>query len=92
MGRAGLDPAKFWRMTPYEIVKHIECEAERKKEQEAAIVQTAWLTEAMARTKKLPKLEKLLKEIDKPPRRQRTSTDAELIAAAKQKGLKGPWD
>lgn len=57
-------------------------EVEKVKE----IISLAWHTEAFARHKKLPKLDKVLKNIGKSKKQERKS-DMVLKAMAKEKGV-----
>lgn len=84
----GVDPIKVGDYTPYElalIAKH------KKKEEQTDfenLLCLAWHTEALARQKKLPRLEKLLKEARKKPNLKASSkSDAILKAMAAAKGV-----
>jgi len=52
----------------------------------------AWLVASLGRAKKIPKVDKLMKKKKQAPGPEQQSSQDELIAAAKAKGLKGPWD
>lgn len=78
-------------MTPYEISVVVGGYAEQQKEAQRLAIVQAWTTAMLYRAKKPPKLEKLLRDIDAPRPQKRRETDEELAAAAKAKGLKGPW-
>lgn len=65
--------------------------AARQSEHRQELLYLAWHIEAFARQKRLPKLEKVLRETAKKKRTQKRIGKAELIAMAKSKGLTGPW-
>lgn len=84
----GVDPLIVGEYTPYEL----SLIAKQKKKAEQAefenLLCLAWHTEALARQKKLPRLEKLLKEARKKPNRKTSSkSDAILKAMAAEKGV-----
>lgn len=57
---AGLDPERFWQITPKEVDREMQG-ARRRLEREAdERMSLAWHIVALDRTKKLPKLETLL--------------------------------
>lgn len=72
--RAGF-AVEFWELTPYETGLRFSAHGEQLKEAMERDVVRAWYGVALARTKKLPKLEDLLKA-DKP-----RNLSAELKAA-----------
>ena len=51
------------------------------------LLSLAWHTEALARQKKLPSLEKLLKDVRKKPKKKNSASDAILKAMAAEKGV-----
>jgi hypothetical protein len=87
---------QFWSMTPYEITVvcngHVDRECQRQRERQEDIITQAWHTAAWASfTKKLPDLNKLLQDIQKPQLKPPPPSDEDLIAEAKRMNLKGPW-
>ena len=66
---------EFWKMTPYEFFILVESYTEREEERGKELIIQAYYTEAFARMKKLPKLEKILNST-KPKRKQ---TDEEML-------------
>ena len=51
------------------------------------LLSLAWHNEALARQKKLPSLEKLLKDVRKKPKKKNSASDAILKAMAAEKGV-----
>ena len=68
-------------------------EAYRNKqtEHQQELIYLAWHIEAFARQKRLPKLDKILRETTKKKKPRRQMNKADLIEIAKSKGLRGPW-
>ena len=64
----GLAPETFWALTPFEFhvmaMGYVEREKEKNRTTHNNIISLAWYTEALARTKNLPKLENLLSKKD----------------------------
>lgn len=84
----GMDPLIVGEYTPFEL----GLIAKYKKRQEQLdfenMLTLAWHTEALARQKKLPRLNKLLKEARKKPNQKTSSKgDAILKAMAAEKGV-----
>ena len=75
-------PALFWRLTLREISVILKGASAnlRRRHDEAAWL--AWHIEALARAKKLPKLETLLSQQSKQPRKRRQMTPEEMISMA----------
>lgn len=84
----GVDPLVVGEYTPYElglIAKH-KRQAEQLNFEN--MLTLAWHTEALARQRKLPRLEKLLREARKKPNSKASSkSDAILKAMAAAKGV-----
>ena len=81
----------FWDLTPYELGLMFEGYAEKKAEHIKELLYLAWHIEAFARQKRLPKLEKVLRETNKMKKQSKQMSETELIGIAKSKGLIGPW-
>ncbi|RAH99193.1 hypothetical protein DLJ53_21850 [Acuticoccus sediminis] len=79
-GEIGLPPDQFWRQTPRTFAAILAGRTRRLEAEQDGRAWTAWHTEALARVKKLPKLETLLGRRRKPKRRQ---TANDMIAIAK---------
>lgn len=77
---AGIDPIKFWDYTPFELELLVNKYIEEEKKKAKDIVALAWYTEAMHRQKRLPKLEKLLKE----EKSKKEMTDKEMLEKIKK--------
>lgn len=77
---------KAWDYTPFEICLIAENYAFQTKEELKLEITQAYYTEYFARHKKLPRLEKVLKDLDKPNRSQ-SRGDMVLRAMAKAKGV-----
>ena len=83
----GLDPVGAWDYTPYEICLIAENYAFEAKEELKRDITQAYYTEYFARHKKLPKLSKVLKDIDKPQKQTMSKGDMVLKAMAREKGV-----
>lgn len=60
---------EFWNMTPYEFFILVEAYTENEEERSKELIIQAYYTEAFARMKKLPKLDKILNST-KPKKKQ----------------------
>lgn len=85
--RLGLDPIEAWEYTPYELCLIAESYAFKEKEKLKDGITQAFYTESFARQKKLPKLKKILADIDQPPKKKQSKGDMILRAMAKEKGV-----
>lgn len=65
-------------MTPFELSIYIKAFTEKEKERSKQIIIQAYYTEAFARQKKLPDIDKLFKE-DKPKKQQNSKAMLEEI-------------
>ena len=83
----GIEPLKAWEYTPYEISLIAQSKAEKEKADIKKAVIGAYYTEAFARYKRLPKLNKVLKDIDRPATKTLNKGDLVLKAMAKDKGI-----
>lgn len=87
MVQFGIDPLIAGEYTPYELYligKQMQEQSYREFENALTV---AWHTEAFARQRRLPKLEKLLKDARKPPRKTDSRSDAILKVMAAAKGV-----
>lgn len=82
----GIDPLVVGDYTPYELVLIAKQKNKESNQKFENIITLAWHVEAFARQKKLPKLEKIIKDIRRPKQRQSRS-DAILKAMAAEKGV-----
>lgn len=73
--------------TPYEISLLAKQYREKQYEQFEDLLSLAWHTEAFSRQKKLPRLEKILKDVRRKPKRKNSASDAILKAMAAEKGV-----
>jgi len=73
--------------TPYEISLITENYGIKSKEQLKQNITLAYYTEYFARHKKLPKIDRILKDIDKPQKQAESKGDIILKAMAKEKGI-----
>ena len=73
--------------TPYEISLLAKQYKEKQYEQFEDLLSLAWHTEAFSRQKKLPRLEKILKDVRRKPKRRNSASDAILKAMAAEKGV-----
>lgn len=74
-----LSLSEFWNMTPYEFFILVEGYTEREEERSKELIIQAYYTEAFARMKKLPKLEKILNSTK--PKKQ---TDEEMLRVVEE--------
>lgn len=64
--------------------------ATKQTERRQELLSLAWYIEAFSRQKRLPKLEKILRQTNKKQKQKKQITKTELIQIAKSKGLKVP--
>lgn len=83
----GIEPLQVWNYTPYEISLIAQGKVEKEKSDIKKAVIGAYYTEAFARYKRLPKLNKVLKDIDRPAKNSLSKGDMVLRAMAKDKGI-----
>lgn len=76
-----------WEYTPYEISLIGGSKDEKEKVEFKKAIITAYYIEAFARHKRLPKLDKVLKSLDKPQKKTLSKGDMLLKAMAKEKGI-----
>lgn len=76
----GLDPSLFWRLTAREIAVILDGVSNRLKREHNDRASLAWHIEALARSKKLPKLKDLMH--DAPKKSKQRQTVEEQIAIA----------
>lgn len=84
----GIDIMSAYKLTPYEITVVGRKVQEQRYTEFENIITLAWHIEAFARQKKMPKLNKLLKDIRKKPKKSSSASDAILRAMAAEKGVK----
>lgn len=51
---AGIRPAEFWEMTPFEINAVVDAYIEKEKQHMEIVKSQSWLTAALSRTEKMP--------------------------------------
>lgn len=85
----GVDPLTVGEYTPYELTLIAKQKQKADQADFENLLCLAWHTEALARQKKLPRLEKLIKEArkKKPSKRASSKSDAILKAMAAAKGV-----
>lgn len=83
----GIDPLKVVEYTPYEITLIAKQQRENETRQFERDLTLAWHTEAFSRQKKLPRLERILKDVRRQPKRKNSASDAILKAMAAEKGV-----
>jgi len=84
--KLGIEPLSAFEYTPYEINLMAENYLFKSKEKLKGDITLAYYTEYFARHKKLPKLEKVLKNVDKPAKTE-SKGDIILKQMAKSKGI-----
>lgn len=83
----GIDPLVIGEYTPYEITLLAKQKAFENEERFENDLCLAWHIEAFARQKRLPKLEKIIKNARKPQKKKVSRSDAILKAMAADKGV-----
>jgi len=64
--RCGVTIAEYWSMTPPETLAVIEAHNWRQRQEERRQMTTAWMTAALTRTRRLPRLGALLARSKRP--------------------------
>ena len=62
--RIGLKVDEFWNSTPLELSLHADVYVDNRKESVKEMITHAYTTAYLHRVKKMPKLEKMIKDID----------------------------
>lgn len=83
----GVDPLQVGNYTPYELTLIAKQKTKENQDRFENDLCLAWHVEAFGRQKKLPKLEKVLKDARTPKRKQISRSDAILRAMAAEKGV-----
>ena len=86
--KLGLNIMTAYELTPYEITVIGRQVQEKRYTEFENIIALAWHTEAFARQKKMPRLNRLFKDIRKPVKNSNSSSDAILKAMALEKGIR----
>ncbi|HEY8390104.1 MAG TPA: hypothetical protein VIL26_04045 [Clostridia bacterium] len=86
--KLGIDVMTAYELTPFEISVIGKQRQEKRYVEFENIIALAWHTEALARQKKMPRLDKLIKDIRKKPKKTYSAGDAVLKAMAAEKGVK----
>lgn len=82
-----IDPLQIGEYTPYEVMLLIKQKRERETAAFEKDITLAWHIEAFSRQKKLPKLEKILKDIRRKPKQKNSKGDEILKAMAREQGV-----
>ena len=83
----GIDPLVVGDYTPYELILIAKQKSKENQDKFENDLCLAWHIEAFARQKRLPKLEKLIKDSRKPNKKSVSRSDAILKAMAAEKGV-----
>ncbi len=84
----GIDPLMVGDYTPYELTLIAKQKKKTEQTEFENLLCLAWHTEALARQKRLPRLEKLINEArTKPNQKASSKSDAILKAMAAEKGV-----
>lgn len=75
-----LSLSEFWNLTPYEFFILVEAYTENEEERSKELIIQAYYTEAFARMKKLPKLDKILNST----KSKRKQTDEEMLRVVEE--------
>lgn len=81
-------PNEFWELTPAEFAEiangYVRVKQAKAKDKARDIISLAWYTEALARTKKLPGLDDLLKKMDNTDKpKQKAQTSEQMMTMCK---------
>ena len=82
-----ISPLNLYDLTPKEVLLQINAITKRNKEDLKTQIAVAYFGEKFARSKKLPKLDKIMKELDTPTKKIESKGDMVLKAMAKEKGV-----
>jgi len=89
--RIGLKPNEFLDYTPRELQLAVEVYAEKEKQKQADVITNAWLGAMWERSKTMPELKEVLKDLDDKPKKEATAVNYQKTERmAKQRGLKVP--
>lgn len=83
---AGIPPWRLWSLTPSEVKLAVQGVDERLRAEREFAVRLTWLGEALARKKRLPRVERLLRQYrrHKLPRLTKAEREAKIAAIAAQ--------
>ena len=84
---AGLDPDRFWRLTPREIAREVAALQRRERRAYAQAMSVAWHAAAFQRAKRPPSLTTVLRQIEDAAaraRRPRTPEEEQQAVVARQ--------
>lgn len=85
--KLGIDPLRIVDYTPYEVMLLVKQKREKETSEFEKDITLAWHIEAFSRQKKLPKLEKILKDIRRKPKQKNFKGDEILKAMAREQGV-----
>lgn len=83
----GIDPIKVMEYTPYELTLLAKRKAKENQEIFESNICLAWHIEAFARQKRLPKLDKIIRDSRRPRKGTITKGDILLKRMAAEKGV-----
>lgn len=86
----GADPLFVGEYTPHELSLLADREKERQYQDFERILTLAWHVEAFSRQRKLPSLERIIKDVRRKPKKTDDKGDVVLRAMAAEKGVKIP--
>lgn len=87
LGSLDINVFEVYEMTPKELLLKSKQLQAMGREQLKQDISVAYFAERFARSKKLPKLDKILKGVDKPTAKTNSVGDMVLKAMAKEKGV-----
>lgn len=89
--QVGLKPNEYLDLTPRELQLMVEVHAENEKLKQADVITNAWLCAMWERSKKMPELKEVLKDLDDKPKKKTTELNYQKIERmARQRGLNVP--
>ena len=86
--KLGIDPLVVGNYTPYELTLLAKQREHENQERFEELLVLAWHTEAFARQKRLPQLDKVINDSRKPKGKVVSRSDAILKKMAAEKGVK----
>ena len=88
---AGLPPERFWDITPRLYIIELRGARKRLEREQSERVEAAWITAALTRSAKLPKLDKLLGIKARPRRPEEVKAQLAAISSVLPKITLAEW-
>ena len=81
--RIGLKVDEFWNSTPLELSLYADVYVDNRKENIKEMITHAYTTAYLHRVKKMPKLEKMIKDVDNTTKKHKPQTAEEMLEVVK---------